>query len=209
MTDRFRRQQNRRRRRLVFLVGVVVFFVVRLVGPGTAIVRTTSLEPMLQSGDVVRVTRPGSQLDRGDTVSWRPPGGTRRFGPFQMIRSPLSNAPEDKNAITGQPRSVPRIVAATADDQVSWDDRNVTVRSDGEVRRYALPPLHARLVSPVRQVRLQPGEIFVVALQPGRIDSRVIGPVDADTVLFRITRIMWPANRRAAVNGTVYLENPR
>ena len=209
MTDRFRRQQSRRRRRLVLLIAVIAFFVWRLIGPGIAIVRTTSLEPMLQSGDVVRMARSGSPVERGDTVLWRPPGGPRRFDFLQIVRGRLANSRTDGGVTTRQLRFVPRIVVATAGDQVSWNDRNVTVRRDGDVRRYTLPPLQARLVSPVRQLRLQAGELFLVALQPGRIDSRIIGPVSSDTILFFITRIMWPANRRTDVNGTIYLERPR
>jgi len=214
MTDRFRRQKNRRRRRLIALLALAVFSVWRFSGPGIAVIRTASLEPMLRSGDVVFMARTRSRVAAGDTVSWRPPGGGRRFGLSAIIDRFSDGTRDDDPAGVGgpvqeHPVSVPRIVIASAGDQVSWNDRNVTVHSGEQTRRYTFSPLHSRLTSAVRQVRLRPDELFVVSLEPGRIDSRIVGPVDVNTVRFRITRIMWPANRRNRVNANNYLENPR
>lgn len=196
MTDRFRKRKSRRRwlTRGIFLVTVAVVW--RLIGPGIAVVRNSSVSPALQPGDIVLLERPRRGIAPGDVVISRLP----------ISSHPLMDLlPGEKGALEASSRA-PRIVVASGADFVAWTDRRVTVRtSRGDGSAYVFSPLHSRLTRPTRQRSLTQSELFLVALEPGRIDSRVIGPVDRSYVSFRVSRIIWPADRRAIVDGRSYL----
>lgn len=207
MTDRYRRQQRRRRRvfRLVLVLAVILTW--RFFGPGIAVIRTEALQPLFQFGDIVWTSPRRVAVERGDTVSVGLPFGSpyslRRLGRL------IPWIGDDKPTTVEQPRFAPRIVVAVAGDRVTWNDRLIVVRTQRDtVSRYAFPPVHPRLTQPTRQRRVPPDSVFVVALQPGRIDSRVLGPISTQEVGRRFTRILLPANRRRLVDASAYLTPP-
>ncbi|MFW6228538.1 MAG: S26 family signal peptidase [Alkalispirochaeta sp.] len=230
MTDRFRRSKNRKRWSFRVALLLAAFIVIRAFGPGAALVRTTSLEPLLQPGDVVFTTRGFDQLSPGDVVTVpippEPDGPTRRLiesvtgwvgaRSRRVSRDEGSATPDavdesgtDSGTVTGrldsedlrQPARVPRLVAAISGEQVTWNDSVITVRGDTGIRRYSLDPIHGSLSAPIRQARLASDEVFLLALAPGRIDSRVLGPIGIEEISSVVRRIAWPRERRAVLTG--------
>ncbi|MFW5642599.1 MAG: S26 family signal peptidase [Alkalispirochaeta sp.] len=239
MTDRFRRSKNRKRWSFRIALLIAAYIVIRAFGPGAALVRTTSLEPLLQPGDVVFTTRGFDQLSPGDVVTVpvppEPDGPTQRLiksvtgwvgtrservsrdegsaTPDAVDESGTDSSPPatptDSGTVAGrfdsedlrQPARVPRLVAAIPGEQVTWSDSVITVRGDTGIRRYSLDPVHGSLSAPIRQVRLASDEVFLVALAPGRIDSRVLGPIRIGEISSVVRRIAWPRERRAVLTG--------
>jgi len=210
MTDRFRRHKTRKRWIIRITLLVIAYLVMRTVGPGVALVRTDSLVPLVRPGDVVLTRRGADELDPGDVVTVSvPPGNSRGLRYlFESIRERLEtrgDQPSDETAMR-QPRRVPRVVIGLPGEQVTWDDTQVTVRGAAGVRRYTFEPIHPDISAPTRQLRLSPDEVFLVALTPGRIDSRVIGPIGSGEISSVFRRIVWPRERRAVVSGSVHPE---
>ncbi len=193
MTDRFRKAQRRRRlvrRTILFILAV---FVWRFFGPGNALIDTSSLSPLLEKGDVVFV-RPVRSLPSRYTVLFVSPL-LQEKSIFQELDHVIDTIRNPNGSEPLQPFRVPRIVIAREGDQVTWNDRTVTVRSGERVETHRLAPLHQDLTFPVRQTRLLDGELFLVSVQPGRIDSRFTGPVPMRGRTFRVARIIWPMGR--------------
>ncbi|MFP4153668.1 MAG: S26 family signal peptidase, partial [Alkalispirochaeta sp.] len=239
MTDRFRRSKNRKRWSFRVALLLAAFIVIRAFGPGAALVRTTSLEPLLQPGDVVFTARGFDQLSPGDVVTVpappEPDGPTRRLiesvtgwvgsrservsrdeesGTTDAVeQSGADSSPQATSNDSGtvaertgpedlrQPPRVPRLVAAIPGEQVTWSDSVITVRGDTGIRRYSLDPIHGKLSAPIRQARLASDEVFLLALAPGRIDSRVLGPIGIEEISSVVRRIAWPRERRAVLTG--------
>ncbi|TVR66051.1 MAG: hypothetical protein EA427_16845 [Spirochaetaceae bacterium] len=191
---------KRRRRRFFFsylLLAVISFAVFRSLGPVIITVRGTSLSPVLEDGDIVLARRGTRDLERGSVVLARAPlrTGSRAGELFHRLRYRFSDSPPP--GPVGRP--VPRVVAGLPGDLIQWDHRGVLVGSD----RYEVILLHQDLPGPEETVLLGDDEFFLLALQPGRADSRIVGPLDRSRILFRIQSIILPVDRRGIVESVL------
>lgn len=202
MSDRLRKRRFRRRSlyRVLFFALVVALWQWR--GPSVALVRSEALAPLLQPGDVVLILPARNGFSPGDVVLSDLPLSEGK------LASLLGNRGDDKDQGERRlvyPTDVPRIVVAVAEDFVAWSDRRVVVRREDIRESYALLPIDPRLTQSTRQRDLQAEEVFLVTLRPGYADSRILGPVTTDTIRYKTTRILWPANRRTTLDGRPYL----
>jgi hypothetical protein len=199
MTDRFRKAKRRRRRirRAIFLMGAIAFW--RFFGPGNALIGTSVLSPLLERGDVVFILPARSHPTRHDVILTAPPMAEGSVSRRVLDGVAALRRPEESDR--RQPSYVPRLVVAQEGDQVTWTDRTVTVRSGETVETYRLPPVHEDLAFPFRQSRLGRGELFLIALQAGRLDSRFTGPVELQGRSYRIRRVIWPMDRRTQITS--------
>lgn len=192
MSDR----AKRKRRRLFFsylLLAGLVFALVRVFGPAIIAVRSTALSPVIQEGDIVLARRGTEQLGRGSLVITRAPlrTGSRTEDVIQRLRQRFSDTAPPRPVV----HPVPRIVAGLPGDEVRWDHQSVSVGA----LRYDLTILHEALPQREQTVLLGEDEFFLLSLQPGRADSRIVGPVDRSSILFRIQSVILPVHRRGIV----------
>lgn len=211
MADRSRGATRRRLvRALVFLT--LSFLLWRMVGPGLMIVRSDSLSPVLEVGDVVWIGRLRGEPRRGQVVTARATVRQSGFQPIQRLlelRSRLGGGPEPAGdrrpdgateSAAVPDRFVLRMIVAVPGDRVSWTDRTVSVRdADDTLHRYDARPIHPELRQPLRQRTVRTDEVFLLGLAPGLVDSRVLGPQPADTMRQSVRRILWPADRRGPI----------
>lgn len=193
--NRARRRRGLWRLLLLFLTTVLL---THLFGPTVMVVRDQALSPSLEPGDVVLARRRRAALaERGGIVALRTEAESGSFI-MSIVDSVRARRDDSDNADNPVRRRALRfrMVAARPGDTVAWSDRTVTVRGGDDLRRWNLAPLHPLLTSPVRQARMASGELFLVTMAPGYADSRVLGPVSTSAVVYRVTRILWPANRR-------------
>jgi type IV secretory pathway protease TraF len=159
------------------------------------VVRDQALSPSLEPGDVVLARRRRAEMaERGGIVALRTEADSGSLI-SRLAESVRARRDDEDNAVRRRALRF-RMVAARPGDTVAWSDRTVTVRGGDDLRRWNLAPLHPLLTSPVRQARMASGELFLVTMAPGYADSRVLGPVSTSAVVYRVTRILWPANRR-------------
>lgn len=92
-------------------------------------------------------------------------------------------------------RPVPRIAVGLPGETVTWDHQRITIDS----ANFDILLLHDRLHQPETTITLGDEEFFVVSLQPGRADSRIVGPVDRSTIRFHVQSIIWPIDRRGVL----------
>ncbi len=189
MADRSRRRRARHTIR-VLLLTLLVFGVWRLLGPGVAVVRDSSLAPILQDGDIVWV---------------RPARGDVALGSVVLVSPALaerSNA-DDSASATSRARPdalVPRIVAGTPGDEITWTDTLVSAtRPTQELFRLSLGELHPMVRSAERSVVVADEAVFTVSLAGGMIDSRLVGPRPEASLRYQVRRIIWPRDRRGVI----------
>ena len=200
-----RNRSGRRRRLLRTLAVILVAFALwRLTGPGLAIVRSDSLAPVLQPGDVVWVGRTRGLPPRGSVVLIEAPVSDDAWLPARLLDAMRERLSGGERAAAEQADApdamVPRIVAALPGDRVSWNDRSISIRTDsGELIRHAPRPVHPDLSQAVRRRRVPDDRLFLIGMGPGLIDSRIAGPLPASTVRRMVRRIVWPAERRGLV----------
>lgn len=192
MSDRARRR--RRRVFLSYLVfTVAVFLGFRHLGPAVITIRSDALAPVLQNGDTVLARRNTKTLERGSTVLVRAPLQTgSRFG--DLVRGLRARRAGDEFA-SSVGRPVVRIVVGLPGEQVQWDHRIISAGTAS----FDLVFLHPDLPSPESVLQLGPDEYFLLSVQPGRADSRVVGPIAASEILFRVQSIIFPAYRRGVI----------
>lgn len=192
MADRSRRRTARNTLRWIALP-VAVALVWRLAGPGILIVRDDALAPFLVAGDVV-LARPSRNVPPRGTIVLVPPV----FAPSGTILDHL-RLPAEESVEGRQDRLVPRIVAAVPGDDVTWTEGSIVAArpdSGGVVYRIAPASLHRMITQDRRRLSIGEEQLFLTTLEAGRFDSRVLGPRPAQTVRYRVTRILWPADRR-------------
>ncbi|SIQ01076.1 Signal peptidase, peptidase S26 [Alkalispirochaeta americana] len=173
---------------LLFVVAVYVGF--RSYGPALISVQGTSLAPLLVEGDLVLAHRDTKVLQRGTLVFARAPFRTTPTLRERIARFRSDGPREPYPHPVGGP--VLRFVAALPGDRVIWDHQGVSVGS----ARYTIPYLHRDLPHRQEEILVQEGEVFLLALEPGRADSRVVGVVSEEDLLFRVQSIVWPRERR-------------
>lgn len=192
MADRSRRRSARRTLRWVALP-VAIALVWRLAGPGIVLVRDDSLAPFLVEGDVVFARPVRDVPPRGTIVLVSPV-----FAPAGTILDHLRLSSEESFE-SRQDRLVPRIVAAVPGDDVTWTEGSIVSagsdRDDG-LFRVDPAPLHRLIVQNPRRISVGEDDLFLTSLGAGRFDSRVLGSRPAADVRYRVTRILWPADRR-------------
>lgn len=166
-------------------------------GPSIITVRGSSLDPFLRSGDVVLVRRGTDGIHRGSIVFTEAPLRTGSLLQRVYLRLRYRDAEQRPPMPVGRP--VARIVAGLPGETVVWNDRRVLIGAE----QYDLTLLHEDLPHPDVTVTLGPDEFFLVAHQPGRADSRIIGPVERRGIRFRVQTILLPAERRGAVGNVL------
>ena len=124
--------------------------------------------------------------------------GNRLEDLWRQIRSRRGGEPFRPSM--GEP--VLRVVLGLPGDQVHWGGAADVVKSsrDGQTYRYTLPVLHHLLDQDEETILLEDGWFFLVALQPGRADSRATGAVPAAAIHFRVQSIIWPRERRGLLD---------
>ncbi|MCG8480251.1 MAG: S26 family signal peptidase, partial [Spirochaetales bacterium] len=173
-----RRPSRRRLRRIArfFLVVLVSFVAWRLLGATTATIREGAVSPLFENGDVV-VLRPARRsVERGSIVAVR--------NPFPGDVAPLADGIERirggaqrRDAVPLHDRDVLRVVAALPGDRVTWDHAYIVVRtSEGGLYRLSGGAVHDAVEYEQRHTTVPEGHIFLIALDSGRIDSRIAGP---------------------------------
>lgn len=195
MADRSRRRSVRKTLTWIALP-IVIAVVWRLAGPGIVIIRNDSVAPFLVTGDVV-LARPSRGVPPRGAIVLAPP----IFAPSGTILDRLRITAEE-SIEARQDRLVPRIVAALPGDDVTWSESSIVAAggSAGEVVYRVNPEtLHQMITQDTRRLALGGEELFLTTLGEGRFDSRILGPVPAGTVRYRVTRILWPADRRRPI----------
>lgn len=170
-----------------------MFLLFRAFGPALITIRGSTLDPILRSNDVILARRNTQNLSRGSLVIAGAPLQTGSWIQRQFDRFLPRTSGTRTDAPIGEP--VLRIVVGLPGETVSWDHRGVSI---GTVR-YGNVILDEHLPHPERSVQLDDDEFFLIALRPGRADSRIIGPVDRSSILFRVQSIVWPAERRGVL----------
>lgn len=189
MSDRNRRKFRRLLVRYT-LLAILTFLVFRQFGPALVSVRGGSLAPVIAAGDVLLVRRNTSELHHGTTVLVDAPirTGTTIEDLLQRVSGTVTT-PAAVRAVRGP---VLRVVAGLPGETIRWNNEGLF--RDGEF--VPLEPLHPELTAPEQTLRLEDGEFFLITLQPGRGDSRVVGPIHRDSIRFRVQSIIWPRERR-------------
>ncbi|MFW5694295.1 MAG: S26 family signal peptidase [Alkalispirochaeta sp.] len=196
MADRSRRHRARHAIRVLVLT-IAVFGMWRFLGPGVAVVRDDSLSPILETGDIVWIKPAREAVETGLVV----------LVPPNVSGTSNSNAADSGDAPTPQPSGsrpdalVPRIIAGTAGDRVTWTDTSVSIeQSDGG--RFSLAPagLHPMVGYAERSVTVDEDSVFTVSLSGGMIDSRGVGPRPVRAVRYHVRRIIWPRERRGPIS---------
>ncbi len=150
------------------------------------------MEPLLQTGDIVLARRVRNGIPRGAVVVTNAPLRTG-FALIPRLRA-LINREDAVPVPVGRP--VPRIVLGLPGETVAWDHSGVTVGG----RRYETLMLHEDLPLDEEVLELGEEEFFLLSLQPGRADSRIIGPVSRNALRFRVQSIVWPGDRRGVLD---------
>lgn len=199
---RARRHVARLFRYLLF--GTAVFALFRVAGPALVVVQGDALAPILQENDVLLVRRVGSrEVNIDDVVVSR--GTDHRMPLLPAVRQWVRDMRAEGvlSAPPGLTRDVIRLVVALPGDTVWWDHQRVTVTpppsASREERSYHFDALHSDLPQQGQTAVLQDREYFLVALAPGRADSRVVGAVHRDRLRFRVQSIILPGTRRGPV----------
>lgn len=183
---------------------LLVFLLYRTYGPALVTITGDSFSPIVREGDVVLARRDTRKMDRGAIVLVEAPVELRaplREIPGRLLESlfrrpPLHRGPgDDRTAVVGRP--VIRLILGLPGETVSLEGAEIRVGESG----FTTAVLHDEL--PLRQQawNLGPDEFFLIALHPGRVDSRVIGPVSRSKILFRVQSIVWPRERRRVLEG--------
>ncbi|MFW5828551.1 MAG: S26 family signal peptidase, partial [Alkalispirochaeta sp.] len=187
--DRSRRRRARHTIR-VLLLTIVVFGVWRLLGPGVAIVRDSSLAPILREGDIIWV---------------RPARGDMELGAVVLVSPAFTEPSTSDDAASGTSRArpdalVPRIIAGMPGDEITWTDTVVSaVRPTQEPFRLSPGELHPLARQAERSVVVEDETVFIVSLSGGMIDSRLMGPRPEDVLHYQVRRIIWPRDRRGVI----------
>nr|WP_083914281.1 S26 family signal peptidase [Alkalispirochaeta alkalica] len=193
MSDRSKRKGRRAIVVVYLLFALAVYLGFRSYGPALISVQGTSLAPFLLEGDLVLAHRGTAVLERGALVFARAPFRTTPTLGERITRF-RRGGQESWPVPVGSP--VLRFVAAVPGDRVIWDHQAVTVGG----QRYPIPYLHPDLPHRQEEVLLGEGEFFLLALEPGRADSRVTGAVSEQDLLFRIQSVVWPRERRKVLD---------
>lgn len=183
-------RSRRRRARIRRLLAIVSFGALVALAFGLRVFRIDSaaIAPTVVQGDYLLVWR---RLARPKPDS------------IVLARNPL-----DRTGIVlpwrrTEPRLVPRLVVATGGDSVQWTATDVRIaHRDGTERALRLDPLAVGLEQPAQSRNLSARQAFLIGLTPGRIDSRVLGPVRRGTIRRRAIVVIWPLDRFRLV-GTV------
>ena len=181
---------RRRRARIRRLLAIMSFGALVALVFGLRVVRVDSaaIAPVVVQGDYLLV--------------WRRLG---RPKPDSVV---LARNPLDRTGIVlpwqrTEPRLVPRLVVATGGDSVQWTATDVRIaHRDGSERSLRLTPLAVGLEQPAQSRNLTARQAFLIGLAPGRIDSRVLGPVRRSTIRHRAMVVIWPLDRFRRI-GTV------
>ena len=157
------------------------------------------MPPLFENGDVV-VLRPARRsVERGSIVAVR--------NPFPEDVAPLADGierirggAERRDTVPLHDRDVLRVVAALPGDRVTWDHAYIVVRTGaGGLYRLSGGAVHGAVEYEQRHTTVPEGRIFLIALDSGRIDSRIAGPVPLHSIRRRVTRIVWPRDRRGSI----------
>jgi signal peptidase I len=181
---------------LLLVVALVLSLVVRAHVAQAFYIPSASMEPQLEVGDRVVVSRTAYRLHdvrRGDIVVFPSPG----------------SAPDDRNVVErvgsdlleavairkpGEDELIKRVVGLPGE-TVGARDGQVVV--DG--RRLEEPYLSDEVVTlDFGPVTVPEGHVFVMGdNRSNSSDSRVIGPIDLDTIVGRAVARVWPPDRTA------------
>lgn len=177
-SNRGRKRRSRIRRSLTVVgLGALLTF-----AAGLRVFRfdSSAIAPVVMDGDYV--------------LAWR------RIGRPKLDSVVLARNPLEAGGATlrrrAEPRLVPRLVVASGGDSVQWTATAVRIaHQNGSERALRLVPLAVGLEQPAQSRNLAPRQAFLIALAPGRIDSRVLGPVADRTVRRRVIAVVWPPER--------------
>lgn len=158
------------------------------------------MSPLFETGDIV-VLRPARRgAERGSIVTVSNPFPEGRASVGEAIERIRGGAEPNGTAPMHRGRDVLRVVAALPGDRVTWDHAHLVVRtSEGGLYRLRGGSIHDAVEYEQRHTTVPSGHVFLIALDSGRIDSRIAGPVPEHAIRRRVTRIVWPRDRRRSV----------
>ncbi len=197
-----RRPSRRRVRRVLrfFLVAFASFAAWGLLGVTVATVGEGAVPPLFETGDLVTLRSARRSVYRGSIVMARNPFPDETAPFADVTRRIWGGTQGDETAPLYHDRDVLRVVAALPGDRVTWDHARIVVRtSEGGLYRLEGGIIHTVVEYEQRQTTVPEGYVFLVALDSGRIDSRITGPVPMRSIRRRVERIVWPRDRRRPV----------
>jgi signal peptidase I len=182
---------------LLLIAAVALSLVIRANLAQAFFIPSASMEPQLEAGDRVLVSRTSYRLhdvNRGDIV---------------VFPSPVAPAVDEGNIVTRAASDLLEAVALRHPDEDELIKRVIGLpgetvsASQGVVvidgLRLEEPYLADDVVTEdFGPISVPEGHVFVMGdNRPNSSDSRVIGPVDVDTILGRAIARIWPPDRRA------------
>jgi signal peptidase I len=203
--NRSRPDRRRARRRprsrlievpLILLLAVGVSLVVKAHVAEVFSIPSSSMEPQLQVGDRVVVSRTAYRLhdpNRGDIIVFDSPSSTSVDDP--LLEGIAKDAFESVGLREPGDDELIKRVLGLPGETISAQDGQVVV--DG--RRIIEPYLPDGVVTgDFGPVEVPPGHVFVLGdNRSSSADSRVIGPVAVDTIAGRAVARIWPPGRVA------------
>ena len=182
---------------LLLLAALALSLVVRANVAQAFFIPSASMEPQLQAGDRVLVSRTSYRLhdvNRGDIV---------------VFPSPVAPPADDGNIVTRAASDLLEAIALRHPDEDELIKRVVGLPGEMISARHGVVVIDGRsLEEPYLQdevvtqdfgpITVPDGHVFVMGdNRPNSSDSRVIGTIDIDTIVGRAIARIWPPDRRA------------